>query len=88
MNVTKQHDNSSSLSDVNTNNNNDDNVDIISTQRGINAFWIDIETGAKRNNASGDALILRFIIRHVIIIGSPRSREFVRQIAAGRNLTF
>lgn len=37
MNVTKQYDNSSSLSDVNTNNNND-NMDIISTQRGINAF--------------------------------------------------
>jgi len=38
MNVMKQYDNSSSLSDVNTNNNNDDNVDIISTQRDINAF--------------------------------------------------
>lgn len=38
MNVTKQYDNSSSLSDVNTNNNNDDNTDIISTQRDINAF--------------------------------------------------
>lgn len=38
MNVTKQYDNSNSLSDVNTNNNNDDNMDIVSTQRGINAF--------------------------------------------------
>lgn len=37
MNVAKQYDNNSSLSDVNTNNNND-NMDIISTQRDINAF--------------------------------------------------
>jgi len=65
----KQYDNSSSLSDVNTNNNNDDNVDIINS-KGYQCVWIDIKTGAKRNNASGDALILWFIVRYVIIIES------------------
>lgn len=77
MNVAKQYDNNSSLSDVNTNNNND-NMDIVSTQRDINALGSTCKTGAKRNNALSDALIyfavyrFRFVAAKFVPVNSSR----------------